>query len=166
MLIASVTALIQRELTTLRREVEAYPDETALWSVTPAVPNSAGVLTRHLCGNLQHFVGAVLGGTGYRRDRAAEFGAPPSPREHLLREIARTEEAVTVTLARLPAASLDDPYPQLLAGVQFATGDFLVHLAVHLAYHLGQVDYHRRLTTGGGPVGAMAIPEMATARPA
>jgi hypothetical protein len=165
-MLASLSALVDRELETLRREVEAYPDDDALWVSRPEVPNSGGILVRHLCGNLQHFVGGVLGGSGYRRERTAEFGAPPWSRPALLEEIARTRRASAAALGALSPERLDDTYPETVAGRQLATGDFLLHLGMHLAYHLGQVDYHRRLVAGGGPVGAMAIPAMATARPA
>lgn len=165
MLIESVAALMARELSTLAREVEAYPDEASIWVVHPAAPNSGGVLARHLCGNLRHFVGAVLGAAEYRRDREMEFRGPPTPRAELLAEIDRTRKAVADALAGLAHSRLAEPYPVPLAGHRFTTGDFLLHLAVHLAYHLGQVDYHRRLTTGGGTVGAMALPELASAAP-
>jgi uncharacterized damage-inducible protein DinB len=124
------------------------------------------VLVRHLCGNLQHFIGAVLGESGYQRNREAEFHGPSVPRAGLLAEIDRTGKAVQATLARLTEAQLATPFPQALAASRFDTGDFLLHLATHLAYHLGQVDYHRRLLAGSAAtVNAMAIPELASATP-
>jgi len=167
MLTQSVRALLIRDLATLAREVERYPDEQQLWARPPGLPNSAGVLVRHLCGNLQHFVGAQLGATGYRRDREAEFGAPPCSRADLLAEIATTRAAVAAVLERLPAEVLAREYPLALTGRSLGTGDFLIHLAVHCAFHLGQVDYHRRVVTGSSESAApMAIPELASARPA
>jgi len=166
-MLRSVSGLIARELRALRREVEAYPTEESLWLTAAGAPNSGGTLVRHLCGNLQHFIGAVLGETGYRRDREAEFRGPPVTRAALLGEIDRTAEAVSATLALLTEGQLMATYPQVLASSRFGTGDFLLHLATHLAYHLGQVDYHRRLLAGGtDTVNAMAIPELATATPA
>lgn len=166
-ILRSVAGLIARDLRALRREVEAYPTDDSLWVTLPGAPNSGGMLVRHLCGNLQHFIGAVLGETGYRRDREAEFRGAPVSRAALLRDIDRTSEAVRVSVARLTGAQLAAPYPQTLASTRFDTADFLVHLATHLAYHLGQVDYHRRLLAGStATVNAMAIPELATATPA
>ena len=163
----SVVGLIARDLRTLRREVEAYPTDESLWLVAAGAPNSGGALVRHLCGNLQHFIGAVLGESGYRRNREAEFHAPAVARTALLAEIDRTGEAVQAAVAHLTAAKLTTPYPQTLASSHFETGDFLLHLATHLAYHVGQVDYHRRLLAGSAAtVNAMAIPELATATPA
>ena len=165
MLIESVAALMARELDTLRREISAYPDEASVWRTHADAPNSGGVLARHLCGNLQHFVGAVLGGTGYQRDRDAEFSGPPTARAELLADIVRTKASVAAALARVTPMQLAATYPATLAGRRVETGDLLVHLTAHLAYHLGQVDYHRRITVGGGSVNAMAIPEMASATP-
>ena len=162
----SLAALLHRDLSGLRREVEAYPDEASIWAAVPGLTNSGGILVRHLCGNLQHYVGAVLGDTGYVRDRPAEFGAAPWTRERLLAEIAAAEEAVAATLSGLDPARLEATYPEALDGHQFETGDLLVHLAVHLGFHLGQVGYHRRTVTGEArSVGAGRLTDLATARP-
>lgn len=161
----TLSALFLRDLGGLRREVEAYPDEATLWQGVPGLANSGGVLVRHLCGNLQHFVGTVLGETGYVRDREAEFGAAPWERAQLLVEIEATEKAVAGTLQRLPPDRLSAAYPQALNGLQLETADFLVHLAVHLGFHLGQVGYHRRAATGTSTsVGAVSLAELASAR--
>ncbi len=162
----SLTAILRRDLRALAREVESYPDDATPWALLPGLPNSAGALIRHVCGNLQHFVGAELGRSGYRRDRAAEFGAPPVSRAALLALLSETESMLHRTLPALTAARLATAYPQPVAGTRLVTGDFLIHLAGHCAFHLGQVDYHRRAVTGeGGSIGPTAIPELASARP-
>ncbi len=166
MLVASLSALFRRELRTLRREVEAYPTDDHPWRPADGLPNSGGILVRHVCGNLRHFVGAQLGDTGYLRDREAEFHAPPASRVALLTELDATERDVLTTLAGLPPERLEETYPQALLGQQLVTGDFLLHLASHLAFHLGQVDYHRRVVTGDRTsVAPMSIPALASARP-
>lgn len=161
MLTRHLSAIFQRDLATLVREIQAYPDEASIWAVTPAPLNSGGVLTRHLCGNLQFYIGAVLGGTGYRRDRPAEFAAPPWTRAQLLAEIAATEEAVMSTLRTLRPEVLAETFPVSVNDHSLSTGDFLVHLAVHCGFHLGQVDYHRRLGTAAsasvGPMGTRLL---------
>jgi hypothetical protein len=144
----SLAVIMGRDLAALRREVEAYPDERLLWAAVPGLSNSGGVLVRHLCGNLQHFIGTVLGGTGYVRNRDAEFGAPPDSRAMLLAEIDRTIAAVTTTLPRLTAPQLGAEYPLAIGEQRLLTEPFLIHLAVHLGFHLGQLDYHRRVVTG------------------
>ena len=163
----SLTAILRRDLRALAREIESYPDDATPWSLLPGLPNSAGVLVRHVCGNLQHFIGTELGRTGYQRDREAEFRAPPVSRAALLALLSGTESMLGRILPALSAARLAEQYPAPVAGSRLATGDFLIHLAAHCAFHLGQVDYHRRAVTGeSGSIGPTAIPELASARPA
>lgn len=163
---ASVAAIIERDLRTLQAQLEAYGDERDLWLLAPGISNPPGALAAHLVGNLQHFIGAKLGGTGYVRDRPAEFARRDRTRADLIAAIEETRGIVRATLASLPEAELDREFPEVVAGVHVSTGDFLIHLTGHLAYHLGQVDSHRRLLSGGGAVRALPIPELATARPA
>ncbi len=164
MLTTCIAAVLSRDLRALRREIEAYRDERDLWRVEPGIGNSAGTLALHLAGNIQFFAGTVLGATGYVRDRAAEFAQRDVPRMELLREIDAALAAVERGVARLPDAALSQPYPQPPGGFAVTTGDFLLHLVSHLTYHLGQVDYHRRLLTGeAGQIRAVALGELATA---
>jgi uncharacterized damage-inducible protein DinB len=170
---SAVQATLQRELAAVRRCVEAYPDDRSLWAERPGLPNAGGTLVLHIAGNLQHYLGAVLGGSDYRRDREAEFARRDVSRDDLLAEI----DAAAVAIDRGLATEDDDgggnelarAYPEPIAGRTVATGDYLVHLAAHLAYHLGQLDYHRRVVTGDrAGVGALApaeLPVRATARP-
>ena len=137
-----------RELRALRRELDAYPDDASLWAVPPGIANSAGTLMLHLAGNLQHYLGAKLGGTGYVRDRNAEFAARGVSREELARQIDASVAAVGAAFARIGDGVLAADFPEPIKGITFNTGDWLVHLAVHLGYHVGQIDYHRRLVTG------------------
>ena len=165
--ITSLTAILLRDLQALRRCLEAYPDDALPWRQPPGVPNSAGTLALHVAGNLRHFVGATLGGTGYIRDRALEFSARGLPRTELAAGLRATEAELLGTLGHLTPEHLQREYPLALAAHRFTTGDLLLHLAVHLGYHLGQADYHRRLVTGDpAPIGAMALDVLASARPA
>lgn len=163
--VKSIAGILERELRSLRAQVEAYADERDLWLVAPGITNPPGVLAAHLVGNLQHFIGARMGGTGYVRDRDAEFARRDRSRAELLAAIDETRGVVHATLAALPEHELDNDYPDVVAGVRVSTGDYLIHLACHLAYHLGQIDSHRRLLAGGGTVRAVPIQELATARP-
>ncbi|HEU4699123.1 MAG TPA: DinB family protein [Gemmatimonadales bacterium] len=166
MLAAAVRTLLVRELRALRRELEAYPDDASVWRQPPGLANSAGTLALHVAGNLQHFVGAVLGDSGYVRDRDAEFARRDVPRAELMAGLDAAIAAVEHTLPSLSEARLDDPYPVPVAGHLVQTGEYLCHLAAHLAYHLGQIDYHRRSVTGDARgVGALAPAELGTARP-
>lgn len=159
---ADLSRLIRRELTSLRDELLAYPDERAMWEVPKGLPNSGGNLALHLIGNLRYFIGTQLGATGYVRDRDAEFAKRHVPRAELIAGIEAAADEVTRTLATLDAAQLDKPFPVEVGGNRLQTGLFLQHLASHLAYHLGQVDYHRRVVTGSSvSVGAVPVPPLA-----
>lgn len=157
MLVSIVQAMLLRELAAVQRSVEAYPDGASLWALPDGLPNAGGTLVLHLAGNLQHYVGAVLGGSNYKRDRPAEFARRGVPRAELLTELANAVAAVERTLPTLRADSLAQPYPEPIGGHVLTTGAFLGHLATHLAYHLGQLDYHRRVVTGDASgVGAVS----------
>jgi hypothetical protein len=166
-LAACIGGMMVRELTTLRKELEAYPTDADVWRTAKGIENSAGTLALHLAGNLRHFVGAVLGGSGYVRRRDLEFSARDVPRSELVGGIEEAIAAVESTLGRLPDSDLAKEYPEVVAKVRVDTGDYLVHLLSHLSYHLGQVDYHRRLVTASGAtVGAVAPGRLRSARPA
>lgn len=154
----SLAAIFSRELTTLRMEIEAYPTDAALWRMLPGIANSGGTLALHLTGNLQHFIGAVLGKSGFVRNRDAEFALRNLSRAELVRQTEAAKAVVSQTLQALDPAHLLEPYPEPVAKVQLDTGDFLVHLSAHLSYHLGQLDYHRRIVTGGVPLGGALSP--------
>lgn len=162
-----VSSTLRRNLEALRGQIRGYAHESDLWRRAPGIANPAGNLTLHLCGNLQHFVGGVLGGSGYVRDRDAEFSAHGVPRSDLLGAIDATSAAVQSALAGKSDQELMADYPLALAGSTVKTVDFLVHLVAHLGYHLGQVDYHRRLVAED--TRAIAAPPMSalhSARPA
>ena len=148
MLRSSVHAVLRRDLAAVRRTVEAYPDDATLWEARPGLPNAGGTIVLHLAGNIQHYLGGVLGGSGYQRDRAAEFARRGVTREELMAEVDAAISAVDRGLMSLGDDQLATAYPEQIGGRSVAMGDFLVHLAVHLTYHLGQLDYHRRVVTG------------------
>lgn len=163
----AIGAMIIRELTSLKAELEAYSVEADIWRVVPGISNSAGNLALHLAGNLQHFIGAVLGGSGYVRNRDAEFSSRGVPRGELTGLIDTTIAVVDRTLKGLEDATLAAEYPEPVARMRLNTQDFLTHLAGHLAYHLGQVDYHRRMVTASGvTVGAVSPGKLWSAHPA
>lgn len=166
-LAADLAAILDRDLRALRRELEAYPDERQIWQEVPGMANSAGTLALHLAGNLQHYIGARWAGTGYVRDRDAEFTRRAVPRAELVAEIERARAAVAAGLARVGPDALDADYPETIAQARIRTGDYLVHLCTHFAYHLGQLDAHRRFVTGNPQgVGAVRPAEVASARAA
>lgn len=160
-------AILVRDLAGVRREIEAYAHEADIWKTHPAIPNSAGTLAVHLAGNLRHYVGAVLGDTGYVRDRDAEFAVRGVPRADVLAQLDAASRDITNVMPKLSDARLAATYPIPVAGRTVSTGDMLMHLAVHLTYHLGQIDYHRRLLGGSTKsIGAVSPAELRSATPA
>jgi uncharacterized damage-inducible protein DinB len=144
--IASINELILRDLNKLEKEISAYPDEQSIWKIDSQITNSAGNLCLHLCGNLQHYFDAVLNNSGYVRNRDLEFSSRNVPRKKLLEEINKAKEAVSSTLATFPVERLEMDYPEkVFESTSMTTQHFFIHLSAHLGYHLGQINYHRRL---------------------
>jgi hypothetical protein len=158
---ASLRTVITRELGAVKREIEAYPDEASLWRAVPGMPNTGGTLALHLAGNLQHFFGSILGRDGYARDRDAEFARRDVPRRELLAGIDAAIASVGRTIERLSDDAIGSAYPEPIAKRTISTDIFLLHLAQHLAYHLGQLDYHRRAVSGNAQgVDAVSVREL------
>jgi len=145
MLNQTLITIFHRDLNKLKEELNAYHDEAALWKVEAGISNSAGNLALHLIGNLNHFIGATLGNTGYVRQRENEFAFKNVPRHEIIRSIDDTIKVVQETLDKISDADMDNPFPFKLPLGDGSTRYMLVHLTTHLGYHLGQINYHRRL---------------------
>lgn len=139
---------IPRDLQTFQREIELFPSDEAVWQTVPGIANPAGTLALHVCGNLRHYVGAILGGSGYVRDRDAEFRLRGIPRRELVENLAGAREVVSRVLQTLSPETLQATYPEPMGDVTLRTDWFLLHLGTHLAFHLGQAGYLRRMVTG------------------
>lgn len=134
-----------RDLTKLKTEMETYSDESKLWVISKDILNSGGNLCLHINGNLKHFIGAVLGKSGYVRDRESEFKNKNIPRKKLLKSTDETIDIVSKTIESLPEELLSKNYPKEFNNSIVTVEFLLIHLAAHLNYHLGQINYHRRL---------------------
>ena len=145
MLTQYLKPLFQRDLMNLKKEISAYSNEEIIWKIEGNISNSAGNLCLHLVGNLNHFIGAVLGETGYIRKREEEFSLKGLPVSSLVEEVENTLRVVNNVLDNLTAAQVEEEYPIVLFMDKMTTGLFLVHLYGHLNYHLGQINYQRRL---------------------
>jgi hypothetical protein len=143
--ISSIEKLLNRDLQKLKTEIDLYPSDELLWKIEGEIKNSGGNLCLHLCGNLQHFIGAVLGNSGYVRNRDNEFAAKGLNKEELLTEIENTTKAVNNALKSINPSILIAEYPGQVLGYSMTTSYFLIHLTAHLEYHLGQINYHRRI---------------------
>ena len=137
--------LFERDLERLKAEIRQYPKDEYLWVTEEGINNSAGNLVLHLVGNLNHFIGTVLGNTGYVRNREAEFNDGGYPATYLEKEVDKVSKVLTKTLKTLTEKQLKATYPVNVFGYEMSTEYFLIHLLGHLNYHLGQINYHRRL---------------------
>ena len=142
-----IAYVFSKDLDRLQQEIDQYPSEASLWIVTEGINNSGGNLALHILGNLQHFIGTILGGSDYVRDRPAEFNSKDIPTTDIVQLIGTTKTVIHQTISNLTPESVHEPYPQQ---VGFGPDDMttlqaLVILAAHLNYHLGQINYHRRL---------------------
>jgi len=162
---ANLALLLTRELATFERELDLFPDDASVWKTAPGIPNSAANQALHVAGNLQHFVGTVLGGTGYVRDRDREFGRREGSREEIKRELRAASRAASDVLPGLSDQRLAAEFPEPVNGLPLRTDRFLMHLCAHAAYHLGQASITRRVITGDGrssgpvPLAALVPPE-------
>jgi len=145
MLTETLIKLFKRDLNKLKDEIKLYKNEENLWIVTESISNCSGNLCLHLVGNLNHFIGAAIGNTGYVRQRELEFSLKDVPKSELMKQVDATILVVTETLSKLTAEDLQQEYRRNPFEDYMTTEYFLSHLAMHLAYHLGQINYHRRI---------------------
>jgi uncharacterized damage-inducible protein DinB len=148
MLKDSLIEIFERDLLKLKDEINLYKTEADLWIVKGEISNSAGNLCLHLLGNMNHFIGALLGETGYVRDRDKEFSAKDAAtREFLSEEITKTIDVVKASLDKLTAEDFEKNFPVEKHGKIVKMDFMLLHLVTHFNYHLGQINYHRRLVS-------------------
>lgn len=140
-----VASIIDRDLNKLEEEIKHYPTDESIWKLDGQIKNTAGNLCLHLCGNLQHYVGGVLGNSGYKRNRDLEFSEKGISKALLIATIQTTRQVVKTALDQLNSDNLEMEYPEKVFNYPMTTSYFLIHLCAHLGYHLGQINYHRRL---------------------
>lgn len=145
MLVETLKLLFRRDLERLKQEIDSYQDEAKIWCVEQGIANSAGNLCLHLIGNLNTYIGAELGKTDYVRQRELEFSQKDVLRAELLATIEHTMAIVDKVLDTVTPEQLSQQYPILVFQEKTSTEYLLVHLVTHLTYHLGQINYHRRL---------------------
>ncbi len=141
----NIEQLLARDLKKLQQEIGDYEDETILWKTVDGIGNSAGNLCLHLIGNLNTYIGATLGNTGYIRNREFEFSSKNIPRELMMENIDLVLIVIKETLKKISDEQLLEMYPLEVLGYPMTTLYFLLHLQAHLNYHLGQINYHRRI---------------------
>lgn len=145
MLIEFIKSSITINLQKLKTEITSYKTPANIWKVEGNISNSAGNLCLHLLGNINHFICAALENTGYVRNRDLEFSQKNIPVEVLAAQIDDTVGAVENTFDKMTTASLDQEYPLVFNNQKLTTEQMLVNIISHLNYHLGQINYHKRL---------------------
>jgi len=144
-MITTLKTLFNRDLNKLKSEIESYQNESNIWITDKNISNSAGNLCLHIVGNLSTYIGAQIGGTNYVRNRELEFSNKDIPKSTLIAQIEATIQTVDKALSLISDDNLKNEHPFLVFEVKTSTEFLLVHLTTHLAYHLGQINYHRRL---------------------
>ena len=152
MLSSELAALLARDLERLIQELTAFPDTASVWTTTPGVTNAAATLALHLEGNLREYIGRQLGGIEYARDRPIEFSKRGVEQPDLVARIEAVRAMVPQVIEALSEKRLAAIYPEQVLGAPLTTRQFVIHLSGHLNYHLGQIDYLRRITTGNGAI--------------
>lgn len=145
MIIETLKTLFVRDLGRVRNEIEAYQTESNLWITDRQIANSAGNLCLHLIGNLNTYIGVALGKTDYVRQRDLEFSLKNVSRAELLQKIDATLTVIEAGLDNITDAQLEDEFPMVIWEKPTSIAYTLLHLSTHLSYHLGQINYHRRL---------------------
>ena len=142
-----LAGLFRRDLTRLIQELEAFDNDSQLWTNTAGISNSAGNLALHLEGNLREYVGRQLGNIDYQRRRDEEFSGSGLTRAELADRVAQVREIAIQAISKLSDEALTSPFPERVLGIEWSTQQFIFHLLAHFNYHLGQIDYLRRFLT-------------------
>ena len=145
MTITALKELFRRDLNRLKVEVESYANYDVMWKTTGGIKNSAGNLCLHLVGNLNHFIGYGLSNNDYTRDREFEFSCTYMDKNKLIHQIDEVMDVVDTGISQLTEDQLHNDFPIQIWKTKTSTVFFLIHLHSHLNYHLGQINYHRRL---------------------
>jgi uncharacterized damage-inducible protein DinB len=145
-MISTIISLFERDLNKLIEEINLYKNEDDLWKIKEGISNSGGNLALHLVGSLNHFIGATLGNTGYVGERDKEFSLKNIPRGQIVRDIRDTIEVIKNTLSQLTEEDLDKDFPVAIGNKVSSTSYTLLFFIAHLNYHLGQINYLRRMS--------------------
>jgi DinB superfamily len=157
MLSSEIADLYARDLERVAQELRAFPDTDAIWKTAPGVTNAAGTLALHLEGNLREFIGRQVGKVDYTRDRPLEFSARGVPQDELIARIESVGKLIPKVIEGLSDGDLAEVHPDPIVGRQSSVQMILMHMHAHLNYHLGQIDYLRRITTGDGAIQLAAL---------
>jgi hypothetical protein len=145
MIVQTLQTIFKRDLNRLKQEIQLYPNESQIWKIQKGITNSAGNLCLHLVGNLNTYIGNTYGNSNYVRNRELEFSLKDIPRSELIHQIEQTILVVDHALDNLSEKELLMEFPVLVFETTTSNEFMLIHLTTHLTFHLGQINYHRRL---------------------
>lgn len=145
----NITVFFEKDLDKLIQEINLFENENDIWKVKEGITNSAGNLTLHLLGNLNHFIGKTLANTDYVRKRDEEFSVKDISRDKLIADISSLKEIIKNTIPKLTDEELKKEFPLKIQDQVFTTENMLIYLLAHLNYHLGQINYLRRIISEG-----------------
>ncbi len=141
----TVLEILNRDLNKVIQEIESYENEDHIWSLSGSISNTGGNLALHIAGAINHFIGAVLGKNGYVRERDKEFSVKHLSREEIVSQVKSAIDTIQQVLPGISETNLENEFPEKPGGKSMTTGFFMIHLVSHINYHLGQINYHRRL---------------------
>lgn len=141
----NIANFFERDLDKLIEEINSFNHEDDVWKTKEGINNSAGNLVLHLLGNLNHFIGKTLGKTDFVRKRDEEFSVKNISREKLISDLNELKATIKKTLPQLSDEDLKKDFPLQIRDQTFSTQNMLTFLLAHLNYHLGQINYLRRM---------------------
>lgn len=145
MLKTILAGFYERDIRKMIEEVNLFKNEEDLWRTAGTVKNSCGNLVLHIIGGLNHFIGATLAHTGYVRNREQEFSRKDVTRKELVAQLEKLILLINKTLNALTDEDMEEAFPVFFDKPGTSTGYVLTQLFAHLNYHLGQINYLRRM---------------------
>jgi hypothetical protein len=135
----------QRDIQRVIDEIGLFKDEANIWKIGGSIKNSAGNLVLHLTGGLNYLIGTNLSNTGYVRNRDAEFTIKGVDKEQLIEQLKELNSMIDKTISSLTEEQLESSFPIFFDKENATIRYVLIQLLLHLNYHLGQINYLRRM---------------------
>jgi Protein of unknown function (DUF1572) len=132
----------ERDIRKLIEEVNLFGNEENMWRTDGSVKNSCGNLVLHIIGGTNYLIGATLAHTRYVRDRDKEFIRKGVARKEL---VAQLEDLIPMISETVNSLDIEAEYPLIFDDAKRSNSYVLTQLLLHLNYHLGQINYLRRI---------------------